>query len=52
VWTWSNGWAGFDAISMTYLRCFCELFTLFAKKTKPQFMVRPTQGLSVAPGFD
>jgi hypothetical protein len=26
------------AISMNYLRYFCELFLLFAQKTEPQFM--------------
>jgi hypothetical protein len=44
---------GFYAISMNYLRYFCELFMLFAQKTEPQFMACvPRDGQDVGPGVD
>jgi hypothetical protein len=50
VWMWSSGWACFYAISMKYVRCFYELFTLFVKKIESQFIACvPRAGLDVGP---
>jgi hypothetical protein len=50
--TWSNGWAGFYAIFINYLRYLCELFTPFVQKKKQNrnYGVHPKRvGLSVGP---
>jgi hypothetical protein len=50
--TWSNGRAGFHAISMNYLSYYYELFMLFAQKTEPQYIAcAPRVRLVVGPGI-